>query len=207
MGLWRDLSSKNFIVCLGRKEKKRMGIGRGGSGRIRFIIRKKMVMVCTGWLLLIMVTIGKGEELHKVGNSQGWTPNQNYTHWSSSHHFYLGDWLYFVFDKRYYNVLEVNKRSFEDCNEKDFIKNITRGGRDVFQLTELHPYFFIGGGGYCFQGMKLAVYMSTVDHSAPAPSPAGSNKSGGAFLSNNPTLCCSILNALLLFVAIFFLGG
>ncbi|KAA0053800.1 lamin-like protein [Cucumis melo var. makuwa] len=167
-----------------------------------------MVMVC-GWLLLLVVRIGiKGEVLHKVGNSEGWSPNQNYTHWSTSHHFYLGDWLYFVFDKRYYNVLEVNKRSYEDCNDKDFIKNITRGGRDVFQLSELHPYFFIGGGGYCFQGMKLAVYVSAVD-SAPAPSPAASNKSGGgaSFLSNNPTFCCSVLNALLLFVAIFLLRG
>ncbi|CAK9322704.1 unnamed protein product [Citrullus colocynthis] len=170
-----------------------MGIGRGSSRIIR------LVMGYCGWLLLfLVVTLGKGEHLHKVGNSQGWTPNLNYTLWSSSHHFHLGDWLYFVYDKRYYNVLEVNKRSYEDCNDKDFIKNITRGGRDVFQLAEFRPYFFIGGGGYCFQGMKLAVFVSAIDR-APAPSPAAPIKSG-AFLSNNPTFCCSILNALLLFL-------
>ncbi|KAG6588504.1 Lamin-like protein [Cucurbita argyrosperma subsp. argyrosperma] len=156
-------------------------------------VRVIMVIVAMAWATLAM-----GEKLHKVGNSKGWNPNLNYTLWSSSHRFYLGDWLYFVFDKRYYNVLEVNKTSYESCNEKEFIKNITRGGRDVFQLTELRPYFFIAGGGYCFQGMKLAVLVCPTAV-APAAPPSATPISGASL--SNPT--CWIMNALMLFVALF----
>lgn len=73
----------------------------------------------------------------------------------------------FNFDKRYYNVLEVNKTSYENCNDQGFIKNITRGGRDVYQLTEARPYYFLSGGGYCWHGMKL--YLIVHDGLPPAP--------------------------------------
>lgn len=66
-------------------------------------------------------------------------------------------WLDFGFDKRKYNVLEVNQTSYQQCNDKGFIKNITRGGRDVYNLTEAKLFYFLSSGGYCFHGMKLAV--------------------------------------------------
>ena len=78
----------------------------------------------------------------------------------------------FGFDKRLYNVLEVNKTSYDNCIDKDFIKNITRGGRDVFNLTEAKPYYFLSGRGYCFKGMKVAMLVLEY-HSPPAvPNPA-----------------------------------
>jgi hypothetical protein len=75
----------------------------------------------------------------------------------------------FGYDRRYFSVLEVNKTSYENCIDSGFIKNITGGaGRDVFQLTEEKTYYFINAGGYCWQGMKVAI---DVNDYAPAPAP------------------------------------
>lgn len=63
----------------------------------------------------------------------------------------------FGFDRNIYNVLEVNKTNYENCIDTDFITNITRGGRDVFQLVEARPYYFICGRDFCYQGMKIAI--------------------------------------------------
>lgn len=63
----------------------------------------------------------------------------------------------FGFDRTHHNILQVNKTSYENCIDADYIFNITRGGRDVFQLLEPKPYYFICGRGYCLKGMKLAV--------------------------------------------------
>ncbi|BBH05440.1 early nodulin-like protein 20 [Prunus dulcis] len=68
----------------------------------------------------------------------------------------------FGFDKHIYNVLEVNKTSYDNCIDKDFIYNVTRGGRDVFNLTEANTYFFLSGRGYCFEGMKVAVQVREI---------------------------------------------
>jgi hypothetical protein len=63
----------------------------------------------------------------------------------------------------------VNKTGYEGCHDVGFIKNITRGGRDVFQVNEAETYYFINGGGSCFGGMKVAV---NVENPQPAPSPS-----------------------------------
>ncbi|XP_008230821.1 PREDICTED: lamin-like protein [Prunus mume] len=122
--------------------------------------------ITVGWLM----TSANGV-LHKVGGAQGWNQNVNYTEWSANENFYVGEWLLFNFDKRYYNVLEVNKSSFDSCNDQGFMKNITRGGRDVYQLTEDRPYYFLSGGGYCFHGMRLAL-VALQDQQQLPPAPA-----------------------------------
>ncbi|KAL4376126.1 hypothetical protein GQ457_02G019170 [Hibiscus cannabinus] len=106
--------------------------------------------------------------LHRVGAKQGWNPNVNYSEWSDHERFYVGDWLLFNFDKRYFNVLEVNETSYDNCNDQGFLKNVTRGGRDVIELTEARPYYFLSSGGYCYHGMKVAVNVE-VPQIAPAP--------------------------------------
>lgn len=79
--------------------------------------------------------------------------------------------LDFGFDKHKYNVLQVNKTNYEKCGDKDFIENVTRGGRDVFNLTEAKPFYFIcGRGDYCSKGMKIAVHVET-DPPPPTASP------------------------------------
>ncbi|XP_057953431.1 early nodulin-like protein 20 [Malania oleifera] len=125
--------------------------------------------------------------LHRVGGQrEGWKPNVNYTNWTTHETFYVGDWLYFGFDKRYFNVLEVNHTCYETCTDRDFIKNVTRGGRDVFNLTEPKPYYFIcGGAQFCFNGMKLAVHV--VEYIPPPPSlpPFPSSRRNNAYPSSS----------------------
>ena len=58
--------------------------------------------------------------------------------------------------------------NYNNCNDKNFITNITRGGRDVFNLTEARPYYFLSGLWYCFKGMKVAVYAQ---YAPPDPAP------------------------------------
>ncbi|CAN8247028.1 unnamed protein product [Cochlearia groenlandica] len=96
--------------------------------------------------------------LHRVGGGQyTWNSDVNFSSWSDHQRFYSGDWLFFGFDRTRHNILQVNKSSYENCIDTDFIFNITRGGRDVFQLLQPKPYYFICGKGYCLKGMKLQV--------------------------------------------------
>ncbi|KAK8652528.1 hypothetical protein V6N13_126559 [Hibiscus sabdariffa] len=136
--------------------------------------------------------------LHRVGNSHGWSPNVNYSEWSDHERFYVGDWLLFNFDKRYFNVLEVNQTSYENCNDQGFIKNITRGGRDVIELTEARPYYFLSSGGYCYNGMKVAVDVAAAE-AAPAPARV---KNGSP-----PSNAIRILDFLVSFAVVYFLLG
>ncbi|CAI0386903.1 unnamed protein product [Linum tenue] len=144
-------------------------------------------------ILIIMAGSGESSVLEKVGSRKGWIPNFNYTQWSSTqHHLYVGDWLLFVFDKRYYNVLEVNKTSYDGCEEKGFARNITKGGRDVVELTEARPYYFISGGGYCWGGMKVAVNVEARPVSlAPAPAPSSHANDAVALPANYYHVACA----------------
>ncbi|CAL0299051.1 unnamed protein product [Lupinus luteus] len=125
----------------------------------------KMAMVIVGLLALYPLMVMGGPIRHKVGGNKGWNPNVNYTEWSSQEHFFVGDWLLFIFDKHYYNILEVNKTSYENCIDNGFMKNLTRGGRDVVELKEARTYYYISSGGYCFHQMKVAVHVE--EHQAP----------------------------------------
>jgi hypothetical protein len=75
----------------------------------------------------------------------------------------------FGFDKHIYNVLEVNKTNYEKCVDKGFISNITRGGRDVFQLLEAKTYYFLCGRGFCFHGMKVEINVKPLEPDNVSP--------------------------------------
>ncbi|XAR51701.1 hypothetical protein NMG60_11006412 [Bertholletia excelsa] len=134
-------------------------------------LREGLIWWVTVTVMLTCV-VCRSPHLHKVGGQSGWTKDVNYTEWASHERFYVGDWLLFLFDKHYFNVLEVNKTSYEQCNDRYFITNITRGGRDVFNLTQAKPYYFLSSGGYCFNGMKMAISVEEYVDPAPAPAPA-----------------------------------
>ncbi|KDP27191.1 hypothetical protein JCGZ_19890 [Jatropha curcas] len=125
---------------------------------------------------VMMILKGADCELIKIGKS-GWIPNYNYTEWLSQNpeQFHVGDWLYFVYDINSFNVLEVNETSYKSCNEQGFLRNYTRGGRDVVELKEARPYYFLSGGGYCWNGMKVAILVQQLPAvPGPAPSKNGS---------------------------------
>lgn len=110
-----------------------------------------------------------------VGGKMGWTSNVNYTVWASDKHFYLGDWLFFVYDRNQMNVLEVNKTNYESCNTDHPMANWTTGaGRDVVPLNTTRHRYFVSGKGFCYGGMKLSVRVEK----PPPPPRAAPVKSG-----------------------------
>ncbi|XP_048234514.1 lamin-like protein [Ricinus communis] len=138
------------------------------------------------WLMMVAIMSLNADcrkpVLHRVGGGKyTWRPNTNFTEWASHENFYVGDWLYFGFNRSCYNVLEVNRTSYDKCIDKGFVTNITRGGRDVFNLTNAKPYYFLSSGGYCFKGMKLAVY---VQFAPPDPVTTPSSLKNGSPISN-----------------------
>ncbi|XP_010258805.1 PREDICTED: lamin-like protein [Nelumbo nucifera] len=138
------------------------------------VVRRVPVMK---WTMLLVLSCGRsvsGDLLRVGGSANGWNPDVNYTEWAGHQYFYVGLWLYFGYDRHYFNVLEVNKTSYETCNDGDPITNVSRGaGRDVFNLREVKTYYFLSGGGYCWHGMKLAVPVHQFPLLiTPAPSPS-----------------------------------
>ncbi|XP_010440631.1 PREDICTED: lamin-like protein [Camelina sativa] len=104
-----------------------------------------------------------------VGDKKFWNPNVNYAAWVQGKHFYLGDWLYFVFYRDQHNILEVSKADYERCISDHPLRNYTRGaGRDIVPLNETRAYYLLDGRGGCFHGMKLSV---TVETPPPPPPP------------------------------------
>ncbi|KAG2273234.1 hypothetical protein Bca4012_086138 [Brassica carinata] len=118
-----------------------------------------------------------------VGDNKFWNPNVNYTVWAQDKHFYLDDWLYFVYERNQYNVIEVNETNYISCNANNPIANWSRGsGRDVVHLNVTRHYYLISGnGGGCYGGMKLAVLVEKPPPS-PAPAPIKNNARRRAFL-------------------------
>ncbi|XP_010551832.1 PREDICTED: lamin-like protein isoform X3 [Tarenaya hassleriana] len=111
-----------------------------------------------------------------VGDNKFWNPNVNYTIWAQGKHFYLDDWLYFVYDRNQHSVLEVNKTDYENCISDHPLRNWTRGaGRDVVPLNVTRHFYFLSGNGFCFSGMKLAVKVEKL----PPPPKASPVKNGG----------------------------
>ncbi|GMN47070.1 hypothetical protein TIFTF001_016254 [Ficus carica] len=129
---------------------------------------KGVVLLITLMVLKLLSAECRNPVLHRVGGGRfTWNLNVNLTDWAVCEQFFVGDWLYFGFDKSVHNVLEVNKTSYENCEEKGFKTNITRGGRDVFNLTETKVYYFICGRGFCSNGMRVAVSVLDIPLARP----------------------------------------
>ncbi|GJV09461.1 lamin-like protein [Tanacetum coccineum] len=127
--------------------------------------------------LLVMLPETVSAKRFTVGGSMGWVPNFNYTLWAANQTFYLGDWLFFVYDRNQQDILEVNKTNYETCNAEHPVHNYTTGaGRDVVELNVTHDRYFISSKGSCYGGMKLHVHLSPLP-SPPRAAPAKSHSS------------------------------
>ncbi|CAD5175628.1 unnamed protein product [Musa acuminata subsp. malaccensis] len=128
-------------------------------------------------LLLILVVIFEAApvavsaEKFVVGDKQRWAPNVNYTAWSDSHSFHVGDWLVFYYEKGMYDVMEVNATAYEACAADDPIVNWSRGDSFAYQLNRTGRYYFICSRGYCYGGMKVSILAETIPPLAPSPRP------------------------------------
>ncbi|KAF8389769.1 hypothetical protein HHK36_024288 [Tetracentron sinense] len=138
------------------------------------------LLTCTMLMLMLMMIPEVSATRFIVGANQGWTTNVNYTIWAKDKHFYLDDWLYFVYDRNMVDVLEVNKTNYDACNADHPLHNWTTGaGRDVVPLNVTRHYYFISGKGFCYGGMKLAVHVEKLP-----PPPASLPEKSGSPLSN-----------------------
>nr|GMD55381.1 lamin-like protein [Ipomoea batatas] len=133
-------------------------------------------LTCT---LLVVMLPEVSSTRFTLGANMGWSPNVNYTVWARGKHFYLGDWLFFVYDRNQMNVLEVNKTDYESCNSDHPLHNWTTGaGRDVVPLNVTKTYYFISGNGFCYGGMKVAIPVEEL----PPPPKTSPIKSGSLSL-------------------------
>ncbi|PIA57770.1 hypothetical protein AQUCO_00600474v1 [Aquilegia coerulea] len=154
---------------------------------------RRLLVVPATWILVLLMMVVSIQNvlglIHVVGGTrqEGWKPDRNYTQWSMNERFYVGEWLYFGFQRYMYNVLQVNHTAYENCISDNPIFNVTGGaGRDVFELKEPITYYFISAGGYCYHGMKLAVLVQNPPQPpAQAPSPPAKNSSPSNFGTTN----------------------
>ncbi|KAJ6777970.1 BLUE COPPER PROTEIN [Salix koriyanagi] len=72
---------------------------------------RKMLLVLT--TMVVTVHVVNASLVYVGGGKETWRPNVNFSEWSARQNIYVGDWLYFGFDKKLYNVLEVNKTGYE----------------------------------------------------------------------------------------------
>ncbi|XP_057979146.1 early nodulin-like protein 17 [Malania oleifera] len=147
-----------------------MAVLRGG-------VELQVVVAVLAFAALVMIPEVFSDKI-TVGGKKGWTTNFNYTIWAEGRHFYLGDWLFFVYDRNQGDVLEVNKTDYENCNAAHPLHNWTGGaGRDVAPLNVTRAYYYITGKGFCYGGMKLAV---NVENPPPPPVSAPPNEKSEA---------------------------
>ncbi|KAJ4975013.1 hypothetical protein NE237_008187 [Protea cynaroides] len=143
----------------------------------RGIASAKVVVMITMVSLLVMIS-GVSSVRYIVGKDLGWSTNVNYTVWAQNKHFYVGDWLFFVYDRHTTSVLEVNQTAYDKCIDTNPIHNWTTGhGRDVAPLNESRQYYFISGNGFCFSGLKLSVFVANLP---PPPTESPLNETSGS---------------------------
>ncbi|XP_020202385.1 lamin-like protein [Cajanus cajan] len=143
------------------------------------VLSPPMLLLFVAFTILVLLPEEASATKWTVGNNKFWNPNVNYTEWTKGKHFYLDDWLFFVYDRNQMSVLEVNKTDYESCNSDHPLVNWTRGaGRDVVPLNVTKTYYLISGKGFCFSGMKVAVHVEKL----PPPPKASPIKSGAPTL-------------------------
>ncbi|XP_047052153.1 mavicyanin-like [Lolium rigidum] len=118
-------------------------------------------------LLAVAVVAGcavglSGATIHIVGANHGWKPNINYTLWSRSQTFSVGDLVSFRYQNGTHNVFEVNETGYGSCTMDGVAGNWT-SGKDFVPLVEPRRYFFICGNGFCQAGMKVAITVIDQD--------------------------------------------
>ncbi|XP_010537852.1 PREDICTED: lamin-like protein [Tarenaya hassleriana] len=138
---------------------------------------------------------------HIVGANKGWNPGMNYTSWVNNQTFYVGDLISFRYKKFQYNVFEVNKTGYDNCTTDGAVGNWS-SGKDFIPLNEAKRYYFIGGNGQCFNGMKVTVLVH------PLPPPPSSSVSANQ-TSSTVSLPKQSFRALVVvsFVSVFFRFG
>ncbi|XP_031488668.1 mavicyanin [Nymphaea colorata] len=127
----------------------------------------QLLAVC--FILLCTITFTLCGQYHMVGDSGGWTVGTtNYTSWSASKSFQVGDNILFQYNNKFHNVVQVTRSSYHSCNTSSPLA-VHSTGNDTFLVNSRGHYFFICGfPGHCEGGQKVDIRV-THDF-APPPS-------------------------------------
>lgn len=100
----------------------------------------------------------------------------NYTMWALWNSYFVGDSLYFRYQKGDHSVLEVTFKDYQYCRNARPIAIYEEGNSRVF-LDKYGPYYFIcGTPDHCYLGQKFKIDVSDYqrEYSPPAIDPPSS---------------------------------
>ncbi|EEF50923.1 mavicyanin [Ricinus communis] len=135
------------------------------------------------FLMLFFVALFVKEGMaaqHVVGGSQGWDESADFSSWTSSKKFKVGDQLAFKYTSGLHSVVELASESaYKNCDLGSPLDSLSTGN-DVVKLSkEGTRYFACGTLGHCDQGMKVKITTET----GTAPSTPDSSSSSHASAS------------------------
>ncbi|KAJ9696198.1 hypothetical protein PVL29_008443 [Vitis rotundifolia] len=139
--------------------------------------------------------------VYHVGDSTGWTIGKvNYTLWSQTKDFVVGDTIIFEYNKQYHNVLQVTHDNFKSCNTTAPIATLATGNDSITISNYGHYYYFCGIPGHCEAGQKVDIRVpqppgspsltpspSPSSRPSPSPKPSPSSPSPSPSPSGSPT--------------------
>nr|XP_043611498.1 mavicyanin-like [Erigeron canadensis] len=122
--------------------------------KVRMMSRLLLIMIIKG--VLMKVVMGT---VYTVGDSQGWAilVNSDYTTWTSSKRFRVGDTLLFHYHPGSHNVIQVNRYNYRSCNTSAPWKTFGTGNDSFNIKAPGHYYFSCSFPGHCEAGQKLNV--------------------------------------------------
>uniref|UniRef100_A0ACD6A5Y9 Uncharacterized protein n=1 Tax=Avena sativa TaxID=4498 RepID=A0ACD6A5Y9_AVESA len=152
---------------------------------------KQALAVAAAVIAVAFLPVLASAAVHPVGDASGWTLGFDYTAWSESNQFRVGDALVFNYDKTNHDVVEVTGPDFRACNAANGLATWSSGSDQVELEKPGRRWFICAVGKHCQLGMKLNVTILAADVPAPAPAPALStapssaprHKSGRPFVS------------------------
>ncbi|KMZ74367.1 hypothetical protein ZOSMA_12G00510 [Zostera marina] len=127
-------------------------------------------------ILMMMMALSSGGEVYKVGDSDGWTElgSPNYTAWTVSKTFQVGDIILFEYKNSFHDVLEVSKEDYKSCNVNSPLASYTSGNDSVPINRRGHHFFVCGKPGHCHDGQKVDIRIPKLETTilgSPSPAP------------------------------------
>ncbi|KAL1191891.1 Mavicyanin [Cardamine amara subsp. amara] len=116
-----------------------------------------------------IVPVGK---MYKVGDSRGWSVYNSYYYyrWSEPKEFYVGDNLFFQYNKDLNDVIEISDElEFRSCEPTSRVAEY-KTGHDLIKLTKPGVHYFISlKTGLCQAGLKLKVTVRPLPQAVTSP--------------------------------------
>ncbi|KAL1215118.1 Mavicyanin [Cardamine amara subsp. amara] len=111
-------------------------------------------------------------KVFKVGDSKGWNVynSEYYNKWSEEKQFYVGDNLFFEYNKDHNDVIEINgDLEFKSCDSTSRVA-VYNTGHDLVKLTKPGVHYFVSlKTGLCEVGLKLRVMVQPLTKTVTFP--------------------------------------